>query len=125
MTKTVVTLISVTLLVVGVLGFFNDPVFGIFEVDTVHNLVHVLSGAVGLIMAAQGSARGFAIGFGLIYGLVTALGFSMHNPAATSTKLFGLLEINHADNYLHAALAVVLLFVGLTSPSSPSRPARM
>jgi len=122
MTKSVVTLISLVLLAVGIIGFFNDPVLGTFEVDTVHNLIHVASGIVGLIMASQGNARGFALGFGLIYGLVTVLGFMMHSGDAP-TKLLGLVEVNHADNYLHLGLTVVLLLLGFAKP--PAGMARM
>ena len=120
MTKSVVTLISLVLLAIGIIGFFNDPVLGTFEVDTVHNLIHVASGIVGLIMASQGNARGFALGFGLIYGLVTVLGFMMHSGDAP-TKLLGLMEVNHADNYLHLALTVVLLLLGFAKPATTAR----
>ena len=117
MAKPVVTVISVVLLAIGVIGFVNDPILGTFEVDTVHNLIHLLSGLVGLVMASRGSARAFAIGFGLIYGVITVLGFTMHSgDAMATTKLLGLVEINHADNYLHLALTAVLLLVGFTTP---------
>ena len=111
MAKSVVTLISAVLVLVGVLGFFNDPVLGIFEVDTVHNVIHLGSGLVGLIMASQGMAATFAKAFGAIYGLVAILGFMQHSGTGT-TKLLNLIEINHADNYLHVLLTVVLLAVG-------------
>jgi hypothetical protein len=117
MTKSVVTLISAVLLLVGLLGFFNDPVLGIFEVNTVHNLIHLLSGAVGLAMAAQGMAATFAKAFGAIYGLVTILGFMTHTSDAPG-MLLGLVEINHADNYLHLLLTVVLLAVGFMKPAA-------
>lgn len=120
MTKTVVTLISLVLLAVGIIGFFNDPVLGTFEVDTVHNIIHLASGLVGLVMASQGNARGFALGFGLIYGVVTLLGFAMHSGDAP-TKLLGLVEVNHADNYLHLGLTVVLLLLGFMKPAATAR----
>jgi hypothetical protein len=118
MAKSVVTLISAVLVLVGVLGFFNDPVLGIFEVDAVHNIIHLGSGLVGLIMASQGMAATFAKAFGAIYGLVSILGFMQHSGTGT-TKLLNLIEINHADNYLHILLTVVLLAVGFMK--EPSR----
>ena len=117
MAKSVVMLISAVLVLIGVLGFFNDPLLGIFEVDTVHNVIHLASGAVGLIMASQGMAATFAKAFGAIYGLVAILGFVMHRAdgagmAEMPTKLLGIFEVNRADNYLHLLLTVVLLAVG-------------
>ncbi len=130
MTKSVVTLISAVLLLVGLLGFFQDPILGIFEVNTVHNLIHLLSGGVGLAMAAQGMAATFAKAFGAIYGLVTILGFMMHPGSGaagmgdSSTLLLGLVEINHADNYLHLGLTIVLLLVGFMPQTSRAMPVR-
>ena len=118
MTKTIVMLLSVVLALVGVIGFVNDPVLGIFEVNTAHNLVHLLSGVIGMAMAARGpaSARTFALLFGAVYAVVAVLGFTSVDPAAPHTMLLGLVEINGADNYLHLLLALVFLGVGLVRP---------
>jgi hypothetical protein len=37
------------------------------------------------------------------------------------TKLLGLLEVNHADNYLHLGLTVVLLLLGFAKPGAGAR----
>lgn len=118
MAKTVVMLFSAVLALVGIIGFVNDPVLGIFEVNTAHNLVHLLSGVIGLAMAARGtaSARTFALIFGLVYAVVAILGFLTIDPMAEHTMLLNLIEINGADNYLHLLLAGVFLIVGITSP---------
>jgi hypothetical protein len=111
-------ILGVVFVVVGVLGFFNDPVLGIFEVDAVHNIVHLLSGVVALAMASMGesSAKLFGKVFGLVYLLVTVLGFVM----GTDEKLLGLMQLNNADNYLHVLLALVLLWAGFSKSSSSS-----
>ncbi|UPA22087.1 DUF4383 domain-containing protein [Candidatus Peribacteria bacterium] len=108
MIKTVTWILGVVLLVVGLLGFVNDPILGIFEVDTVHNVIHLLSGIVGLIAVSAGLsyARLYLIIFGVVYALVTVLGFM------SGTDILGLFVINQADNYLHAAIALVCLGVG-------------
>jgi hypothetical protein len=122
MVKPIVMLFSAVLLLVGIIGFVNDPVLGIFEVNTAHNLVHLLSGAVGLAMAARGpaSARMFALLFGGVYALVAVLGFMTIDHAADHTLLLNLVEINGAGNYLHLVLAGVFLIVGIASPASAS-----
>ncbi|MBX4187824.1 MAG: DUF4383 domain-containing protein [Candidatus Doudnabacteria bacterium] len=118
MAKSLVMVLGVVFVVVGVLGFFNNPVLGLFEVDAVHNIVHLLSGIVALLMASMGeaSAKTYAKVFGLIYGLVTVLGFIMGGDG----KVLGLMQINGADNILHVLLTLILLYVGFSRSSSPS-----
>lgn len=110
--KTLTWILGAVLLVVGILGFvMPSPLLGLFEVDTVHNIVHILSGAIGLWAASTGYqySRLFLIVFGLVYALVTVLGFTMASP------LLGLISVNMYDNYLHAAIAAVCLIVGFGS----------
>jgi len=116
MAKSIVMVLGVAFVLFGVLGFFNNPILGVFEVDTVLNLVYLVSGAVALFMSSFGEmgARKFAKIFGLAYLLVAVLGFVMVDDG----MLLGLMVINGADNYLHMALALVLFWVGFGKPSS-------
>lgn len=106
--KSVTWILGIVFIAIGVLGFVNNPVLGLFEVDTVHNIVHLLSGLLALGAAATGEsyARLYLIIFGLVYGVVTVIGFTMGGD------ILGLFVVNTADNYLHAALALVMLAVG-------------
>lgn len=106
--KTVTWILGVVLVIVGITGFFMDPVLGLFEVDMNHNLVHLLSGIVALAAAAGGEsyARLYLIIFGIVYGAVAVLGF------VDGSSVLGLITINQADNYLHSAIALVCLAVG-------------
>ncbi len=108
LTKTVTWVLSVVLILVGLLGFVQDPILGIFEVDNIHNIVHLLSGIVGLLAVSSGEsyARLYLIIFGIVYALVTILGF------VNGGSILGLFTVNDADNYLHAAIALVCLGVG-------------
>jgi hypothetical protein len=75
------------LVVVGILGFISDASFGsgddvdgsdfiVFEVNGWHNIVHILSGLLGLALARQAdSARLYALAFGATYLVVTVRGF--------------------------------------------------
>ncbi len=115
MVKTVTMVLGVVLLLIGILGFFmSSPLLGLFEVDTTHNVVHLLSGIVGLIAASSGTsyARLFLIVFGLVYGAVAVIGFTM------SGSILGMFTVNMADNYLHTAIALVCLAVGFGSKQS-------
>ena|SRR3989338_4031161 len=117
MAKMVVMVIGVVFVLVGLLGFFNDPLLGLFEVDAVHNWVHLLSGVIALGMSWMGesNAKTYAKVFGVIYALVTVLGF-----VGSGDTLLGVMEINAADNLLHLVLAVVLLWVGFGTSNQSS-----
>lgn len=108
--KPLTWILGIVLLLVGVLGFFMNPLFG-FSVNALHNIVHLASGAAALITAGMGyrSARLYLIVFGLVYGVVTLAGFLGIQP------IIDLLYINAADNYLHLAIAAACLIVGFGS----------
>ncbi|MBI2439198.1 MAG: DUF4383 domain-containing protein [Candidatus Moranbacteria bacterium] len=114
MEKNIITILGVVFLVVGVLGFFNDPLLGVFDVDTVHNIIHLLSGALALVVVGMGAEalRMYAKIFGAVYGVVGAVGF-----LTSGDMILGLFMSNTAGDVLHLALAVVLLYVGFGRPS--------
>ena len=116
MTKTVLYVLGAVFIVVGLLGFVNHPVLGIFEVNTLHNLIHLASGILALIYAgmAESQAKTFAVVMGVIYALVTILGFLLGG------NILGLIHTNLADNLLHLVLAVVFLAVGLGKATATS-----
>lgn len=103
------TILGAVLLLVGIIGFIDNPLVGpdgLFSVNSLHNLVHLLSGAVGLGIGIWGSiiaARWFNKVFGIVYALVAVLGFA---------GLAGFLDANMADHVLHTILAVVPIGIG-------------
>ncbi len=113
MLKKALIIIGVVFLVVGILGFFNNPVFSVFPVNLVHNLVHIVSGILALIFGLQNEnkARQFVLAFGLIYGLVAILGF------IAPDFMNSLLAVDTADNWLHTALAAIFLLLGAKNPN--------
>jgi hypothetical protein len=123
MIKKLAILFGAVFLLVGILGFFpaltpanaegERHLLGLFEVDTVHNVVHLLSGAVALaagLLSGYASRLYFKI-FGAVYALVTLVGM-------ISGSALGLFHVNGADNFLHLALAVALLAIGFATPVS-------
>lgn len=108
MVKTVTWILGIVLVVVGILGFFNNPVLGYFQVDTVHSWIHIISGVVGILAAMSGESysRLYLIIFGIIYGIVTIIGF------VNGGNILGIFTVNSADNYLHAVIALISLGVG-------------
>jgi hypothetical protein len=114
-------LAGLALLLAGVFGFISDSSFdtgdGVqgdlflgFEVNAIHNLIHVASGLVLLAASPKrSSTRAVAIGFGLVYGVVAIIGL------IDGEDVLGLIPINSADNLLHIALAALGVITGLIS----------
>jgi len=80
-------LAGLSLLLAGILGFIvdsnfdtgdginGDKLLSIFEVNGIHNLVHLASGLLLLAASSKrASAKTVAIAFGLVYGIVTIIG---------------------------------------------------
>jgi len=109
----VAMVIGVVFFVVGILGLLLDTTSGSllgFDVDLVHNFVHLLTGILGLAAAFTGWSRRFNQVFGIIYllvglaGLIPALYFDQ--------RLLGLMHVNAADNVLHLVVGGVAAAVG-------------
>jgi hypothetical protein len=103
--KTYAMVIGVVLLLVGLIGFVNNPVLGIFGVNTLQNVLHVIGGALGVWFGMKGSAKAYNRWLGIIAGVIGVLGFV---PGA-SDALASVFGINAAISGLHIVIAVVSL----------------
>ena len=120
-------LIGAVLLLAGILGFFYsasfgdpgevDAVLGILDVNAWHNIIHLLSGALGLLAFRAGAqaSRTYALAFGAVYIVVAIWGFIIGNHES----ILGFIPINTEDNVLHAILGV--LGIGAYLASDPER----
>lgn len=104
--------LGVVFILIGIAGFFTGDMLLVFQVNTVHNIVHLASGIIALAAVGSGEslARLYLIVFGLVYALVTVLGFVL--PGG---DVFGLMTLNMADNYLHGAIALASLAIGFSA----------
>ena len=128
-TRTFAMIFGVVFLAVGILGFGVVPsllegstsgsmmekegmLFGMFHVNFLHNIVHILFGLWGL--AASRSASG-AVGYfkavALIYALLAILGLIPQTRAGFGDGMAHLV-LGGYNVWLHAALAVVAAFFG-------------
>ncbi len=83
--------------------------FGIFPVNVVHNIVHLLFGVWGVLAArSYGGARGYLIGAGLAYLVLAALGYIVPDG-------LGLVPLGGADIGLHLFLGLALVLSGLVT----------
>ncbi len=119
--KSAALLFGVVFILVGLLGFIDNPIIGdsdkaIFHADRFHNLVHIGSGVLFVLiaMAATGAASGFMVVFGLVYLALGVIGL-MKIGDDGMTSILGMLHVNGADNYLHIALGIVILLAGFAT----------
>ena len=128
MLRTMALIFGVIFLAVGVAGFIpglvHQPMhpagadltmtqgagnlLGIFPVNLLHNIVHLLFGLIGL--AASRSVRGARGYFQFVfvaYALLAVLGL-----IPSTQTLFGLVPLHGNDVYLHAVLAIVGGYLG-------------
>ena len=109
---------------VGVLGFFPNPLVshdGVFEVNVMHNLLHIAVGAIFIVGAlfSELVARRTLRSLSMAGIALAVLGFVTKN-----NLILGLIHINEADKWLHAVLAVVILAAAFGVPE-PRRQASL
>jgi hypothetical protein len=120
-TRTFALIFGIVFLIVGAGGFLTgvtlmpphshpdvtvDTLFGyelgLFPVNVLHSIVHVLFGVWGLLASRSfGAARGYGKGVAIIYAVLTVMGLV---PGLNST--FGLIPLFGHDVWLHAVLAL-------------------
>lgn len=105
MLNTLVSIVAWQFLIFGVWGFFQDPILGVLDVDLEHNLVHIISGVVGLAMVYADRAALYAKIMGGIYAVLFVFGVIMGEG-----QLFGIVAINMADNIYHLIISGVLFY---------------
>ncbi len=126
--------VGVVFLVVGVLGFIpgittdydtmqfaghesDAKLLGVFQISILHNIVHLLFGVLGVLMARTAAlARVFLIGGGLVYAL-----FWLYGLIVDETSDANFVPFNDADDWLHLGLAVGMILLGLLLPAYSRR----
>ena len=114
------TVFGAVYLLVGVAGFLVTNGVGffategrnliIFEVNPLHNVIHLAIGAALLIagLSSVTAAKTANSTVGLVYLLVGIVGLFLPGTA------LNIIALNGADNVLHLGSALVLLAVGLS-----------
>jgi hypothetical protein len=120
------TAVSVAFLGVGVLGFVpgvttnldeitfsghesEAMLIGVFQVSILHNVVHLLLGVIGLVLASTtGGARGFLLGGGVVYLLLWLYGLLVDEMSSAN-----FVPLNNADDWLHLGLAAAMILLGI------------
>lgn len=123
-TRTFATIFGIVFLAIGAGGFvpiFVQPaeggaianmdhgmLFGMFPVNPLLNIVHILFGLWGLAASrSAGSSTLYARGVAIIYAMLTVMGL-----VPRLDEGFGLVPLYGNDIWLHAGLAVVGAYFG-------------
>ncbi len=120
MLKTFSWVFAAVFLAVGALGFVpgatdGGMLLGIFMVDMIHNIIHLATGVVALLVALSSDKhrRLFFQIFGVVYALVAVIGLVQGNT------VLGIIQTNMADHILHVVIALVALYVGFGMKDKP------
>ena len=112
--KRIAVIFGILFVAGGLLGFVpavnpGGKLLGMFDVNGAHNLVHIATGVVALIVgfASDKASRIFFQVFGIVYAAVAALGFFYGNQ-----PLLGMISNNVADTWLHVVVAAISLYLG-------------
>ena len=121
------TLAGIVLTAAGLLGFLNTSIIGsadnaLVRTDTIHNVVHLLTGLIALYIAfgLKGEQQATAVlGFGVLYVIIFV-------AVLASPTLFGIFSVpsNAAVHVIHATVALVSLAVGYMARGSSAAMAR-
>ena len=119
-------IVGAVFLLVGVLGFIpgitsnyetlsfaghdsDALLLGIFQVSILHNIVHLLFGVAGILMArTPRQSRNYLIGGGAVYLVLWIYGLLIDQESSAN-----FVPVNNADNWLHLLLGVGMLALGL------------
>lgn len=123
--------VGIVFLLVGILGFVpgittnydtmtfathgsEAKLLGLFEVNVLHNIVHLLFGVAGLAMArAWTMARAF-----LIYGGITYLALWAYGLVIDFDSALNFVSLNTEDNWLHLFLGIGMVLLGFYAPKA-------
>ena len=118
--------VGAVFLLVGVLGFIpgittnygslgaaghgsGALLLGVFQVSILHNIVHLLFGAVGLLMARTAAqSRNYLVGGGAVYLVLWLYGMLIGHDTPAN-----FIPVNSADNWLHLVLGLGMVALGL------------
>lgn len=113
MSRLLAVLFGIAFIFAGVAGFMpaftnNGALLGIFEINSMHNIAHIVSGVIAIMAATsyKYSKLFFKI-FGLLYTLLAIVGF------VRSGDLY-LMHVNFADNLLHLVVGIVAILLGFS-----------
>ena len=113
------------LVIAGVIGFFYSAsfgspgtvhdVFGLLGVNAWHNLVHIATGAIGLVSLGYAASRAYSLALGVAYVVIAVWGFIIGG----GESILGFIPVNTEDNVLHLVIGLSGLAAYAATPAAP------
>jgi hypothetical protein len=114
------TVAGALLTIAGIVGFFYsanfgspgevDKMLGVFDVNGWLNVVHLVTGLLGLVALAY-APRAYALALGFVYLMVAIWGFIIGG----GESILGVFPVNGADNVLHLIVGLLGLAAGIAT----------
>lgn len=87
----------------------DAQLLGLFAVSVLHNVVHLLFGVAGFLLARTWSgARAFLLGGGAVYLVLTIYGLLVDRHEEAN-----FVPLDAADNWLHLVLGIAMIVLGV------------
>ena len=127
MTRRFALVVGIIYLIIGIAGFIpglvqgqdypdlavdagSGALLGLFPVNVVHHLVHLLVGVLGIAAYRSfDTARLYSRGLAIVYGVLAVMGLI---SAANLHTMFGLTPLFSHDVWLHAGTAIIAAYFG-------------
>ena len=124
--QTAAMVVGAVFLLVGILGFIPGVttnyaalgmagpasealLLGVFQVSILHNIVHLLFGVAGIVMARSATqARNYLVGGGALYLVLWLYGLLVPHDSTANFVPF-----NDADDWLHLILGLGMVALGV------------
>ncbi len=116
------SLLGAALVAFGIVGFFYSASFGspgdveqalgVFAVNGWSNVLHVLTGVLGLYLASYAS-RAYSLCLGALYLALALWGFALGG----GTAILGLVPVNAGIDLLHLLLGALGVVAALATPA--------
>ncbi len=116
MARTVAAVFGAIYVLAGLAGFvLASPIFGLFEVNALHNIVHILVGAILLYGSTTTAAAIMTTrGVGAVLLLLGVLGFIIPDG-------LGLVPLGGNDIWLHLVTGAILVAAGFMGETADVR----
>ena len=129
--QTFALLVGIVFILVGILGFIpgivtehdslvigqdgDSKLLGLFQINYVHNIVHLLFGVGVLAARSVKASQTYLIGGGAAYLLVLVFGLVVDKDSDAN-----FINLNSTDNVLHFVLGAGMIGLGLISGGARS-----
>ena len=103
--KTYSLVLGIVLGIVGLWGFFSSSILGLFGVNFLQSVLHLVAAGFGIYSGTKGEGHKYTMAIGWTAIALGVLGFI----PGVSDLLLSLLNINTATSILHLGIGVVSL----------------